>query len=136
MKGEEKLWNILNDKLETLRATNRLPEAIRVAETLLDLAKRTFGDDESALALSYEKLGQLLDQSGERTKAKPYLLKAHAVLEKAKPPDQRLSIVPRAASRFCATISANWMKPFAITKKPLPRAPSSRICRTQIWARC
>ncbi len=33
MKGEEKLWNILNDKLETLRASNRLPEAIRVAET-------------------------------------------------------------------------------------------------------
>ena len=33
--------------------------------------------------------GQLLDQSGDRTKAKPYLLKAHAVLEKAKPPDQR-----------------------------------------------
>ena len=39
MKGEEKLWNILNDKLETLRASSRLPEAIRVAETLLELAK-------------------------------------------------------------------------------------------------
>jgi len=32
MKGEEKLWTILNDKLDTLRATNRLPQAIRVAE--------------------------------------------------------------------------------------------------------
>ena len=38
MKGEEKLWSILNDKLDTLRAGNRLPEAIRVAETALDLA--------------------------------------------------------------------------------------------------
>ena len=60
MKGEEKLWSILNDKLETLRAGNRLPEAIRVAETALDLAKRTFVEDESSLAFSYEKLGQLL----------------------------------------------------------------------------
>src|SRR5207245_815487 len=90
MKGEEKLWEILNDKLETLRASSRLPEAIRVAETLLELAKRTFGEDDNALALSYEKLGQLLDQGGDRAKAKPYLLKAHGVLEKAKPPNQRM----------------------------------------------
>ena len=65
MKGEEKLWDILSDKLETLRASKRLPEAIRVAETLLELAKRTFGEDDNALAVSYEKLGQLLDQSGD-----------------------------------------------------------------------
>ena len=36
MKGEEKLWAILNDKLDNLRATNRLPQAIRVAETALE----------------------------------------------------------------------------------------------------
>src|SRR5207253_8818521 len=69
MKGEEKLWSILNDKLDTLRAGNRLPEAIRVAETALDLAKRTFAEDESSLALSYEKLGQLLEQHGDRATA-------------------------------------------------------------------
>src|SRR5437667_11344295 len=90
MKGEEKLWEILNDKLETLRASSRLPEAIRVAETLLELAKRTFVEDDNALALSYEKLGQLLDQSGDHAKAKPYMLKPHRVLKKAKPPNQRM----------------------------------------------
>src|SRR5438067_11655026 len=90
MKGEEKLCNILKDKPETLRASSRLPEAVRVAETLLELAKRTFGDDDSSLALSYEKLGTLLDQSGDRVKGKPYLLRAHGVLEKAKPPEQRM----------------------------------------------
>src|SRR5437016_5831527 len=90
MKGEEKLGGILSDTLETLRASSRLPEAIRVAEALLELAKRTFGDDDNALALSDEKLGTLLDQSGDRVKAKPYLLKAHGVLEKAKQPDQRM----------------------------------------------
>src|SRR5260370_9587826 len=89
MKGEEKLWEILNDKLETLRASSRLPEAIRVAETLLELAKRTFGEDDNTLSLSSEKLGQLLDQGGDRAKAKPYLLKTPGVLEKAKPPTQR-----------------------------------------------
>ena len=88
MKGEEKLWSILNDKLDTLRASNRLPEAIRVAETALDLAKRTFGENENSLALSYEKLGQLLDQSGDRSAAKTDLLKAHSIFEKANPPDQ------------------------------------------------
>ena len=61
MKGEQKLWEILNDKLDTLRVSNRLPEAIRVAESALDLAKRAFVDDPASLAVSYEKLGQLLD---------------------------------------------------------------------------
>jgi tetratricopeptide (TPR) repeat protein len=89
MKGEEKLWAILNDKLETLRASNRLPEAIRIAETALDLAKRTFDSGHPSLSLSFEKLGQLLDQSGDRVAAKPYLLKSHSVLEKVQPPDQR-----------------------------------------------
>src|SRR5712692_2917683 len=89
MKGEETLWRLLNEKLETLRASDRLPEAIRVAETALDRAKRTFEDDKPSLALSFEKLGQLLDQKGDRAAAKPYLLKAYSILEKVKPPDQR-----------------------------------------------
>ena len=89
MRGDEKLWSILNDKLDTLRASNRLAEAIRVAETALDVAKRTFADNESALALSYEKLGQLLDQHGDRAAAKSDLFKAYVILEKANPPDQR-----------------------------------------------
>jgi tetratricopeptide (TPR) repeat protein len=89
MKGEERLWSILNDKLDTLRASNRLPEAVRVAETALDLAKRAFSEEDGALAMSYEKLGQLLDQQGDRAAAKAYLLKAHGILEKVQPVDQR-----------------------------------------------
>jgi tetratricopeptide (TPR) repeat protein len=89
MKGEKQLWDILNDKLETLRASNRLPEAIRIAETALDLAKRAFIDDPASFAISYEKLGQLLDQTGDRATAKPYLLKAHELLEKVEPADQQ-----------------------------------------------
>ena len=89
MKGEQRLWSILNDKLDTLRASNRLPEAVRIAETTLDLAKRAFSEDDGALATSYEKLGQLLDQQGDRAAAKAYLLKAHAILEMGKPADER-----------------------------------------------
>jgi tetratricopeptide (TPR) repeat protein len=89
MKGQAKLWSILNDKLDTLRATNRLPEAIRVAETALEVAKRAFPDGQLPLATSFENLGELLDQKGDRAAAKAYLLKAHGILEKAKPPDQR-----------------------------------------------
>jgi tetratricopeptide (TPR) repeat protein len=60
-----------------------------VAESALDLAKRTFDETQAPLALSFERLGQLLDQSGDRVAAKPYLLKAHGLLEKVQPPDQR-----------------------------------------------
>src|SRR5438552_1014375 len=89
MKGEERLWSILNDKLDTLRAANRLPEAIRVAETALEVAKRAFKGSQTPLATSFEKLGQLLEQKGDYTAAEGYLLKAHAILEKVKSPDQR-----------------------------------------------
>src|SRR5436305_11410726 len=78
MKGEEQLWTILNDKLDTLRATNRLPQAIRVAETALEIAKRAFRGTDLPLATSFEKLGQLLDQKGDRAAAKGYLLKARS----------------------------------------------------------
>ena len=89
MKGQEKLWSILNDKLDTLRATNRLPQAIRVAETALEVAKRAFPDGQAPLATSFENLGELLDQKGDRAAAKAYLLKADAILENLKPRDQR-----------------------------------------------
>src|SRR5437867_11955599 len=89
MKGEERLWSILNDKLDTLRAANRLRVAIRVAETALEVAKRAFKGSQSPLATSFEKLGQLREQKGDYTAAEGYLLSAHAILEKVKPPDQR-----------------------------------------------
>jgi tetratricopeptide (TPR) repeat protein len=98
MKGEERLWSILNDKLDTLRAANRLPEAIRVAETALEVAKRAFKGSQTPLATSFEKLGQLLEQKGDYTTAEGYLLKAHAILEKVKPPDQRA--IFRSAQRL------------------------------------
>jgi hypothetical protein len=82
MKGEEKLWAILNDKLDNLRATNRLSQAIRVAETALEVARRAFKGNQTALATSFEKLGQLLEQKGDHAGAEAYLLKAHAILEK------------------------------------------------------
>src|SRR5438874_6076251 len=98
MKGEERLWSMLNDKLDTLRASNRLPEAIRVAETALEVAKRAFPGAQSPLATAFEKLGQLLDQKGDRASAKAYLLKTHAILEKLESPDQRA--VYRSARRL------------------------------------
>src|SRR5207247_8973817 len=89
MKGEERLWTMLNDKLDTLRATNRLPEAIRVAETALEIAKRAFKGNETPLATSFEKLGELLEQKGDYSAAEANLLKAHTNLDKGKPHDQR-----------------------------------------------
>ena len=100
MKGEEKLWVILNDKLDTLRATNRLPEAIRMAETALEIAKRAFKGNEPQLAASFDKLGQLLEQKGDYTASEAQLLKALAILEKGKPPDDHA--IYRSARRLAS----------------------------------
>src|ERR1041385_8193099 len=89
MKGDEKLWEILGDKLETLRATEQLPEAIRIAETALDLAQRAFAPESPQIAFSFERLGQLRDQRGDRAGAKPVLEQAHRLFEKFDPPDLR-----------------------------------------------
>ncbi|PYI89085.1 MAG: hypothetical protein DMF03_08705 [Verrucomicrobia bacterium] len=102
MKGEEKLWAILNDKLETLRATNSLPEAIRVGESALEVAKRTFPATQIELALSYEKLGLLHDQNGDRTAAKSQLVNAHRLFEGMDQPDQEaLFRSARRLARIC-----------------------------------
>src|SRR3954462_5083402 len=98
MKGNEKLWAILNDKLDMLRAANRFTEAIRVGETLFDLAQRTFSPTDVGYGLTLEKLGYLYDQNGDRNAAKVYLVKAHEVFEKAENADPR--IIYRSARRL------------------------------------
>src|SRR5438045_6518772 len=100
MKGEEKLWAILNDKLDTLRATNSLPEAIRVGESALDVAKRTFSANQIELALSYEKLGLLHDQNGDRTAARSNLVNAYRLLEAMDQPDQEVVFRDRKSTRL------------------------------------
>src|SRR4051794_3619341 len=88
MKGGVKLWDILSDKLEMLRASNRLPEAIRVAEAALELAQRVFPANDSKIAASLETLGQLHGQTDNWTAAKPFLIRAHECIENADPVDQ------------------------------------------------
>src|SRR5205085_8146333 len=87
MKGEEHLWGVLNDKLDTLRATNRMTEAIRLGQSALEIAKRSFGAGDIRLALSYEKLGLLHEQNGDRAGAKAYLVNAHRLLARMRPAD-------------------------------------------------
>lgn len=87
MKGEEHLWGVLNDKLDTLSATNHLVEAIRVGESALEIAKRSFGAGDARLAFSYEKLGLLHEQNGNRSGAKAYLVNAHRLLARMRPAD-------------------------------------------------
>jgi tetratricopeptide (TPR) repeat protein len=87
MKGEEHLWGVLNDKLDTLRATNQIAEAIRVGQSALEIAKRSFGAGDIRLALSYEKLGLLHEQNGDRSGAKAYLVNAHRMLARMQPGD-------------------------------------------------
>src|SRR5206468_4086619 len=68
--------------------------------TTVEIAKRAFKGNETPLAISFEKLGQLLEQKGDYTAAEANLLKAHAILEKAKPPDQHA--IYRSARRLAS----------------------------------
>ncbi|MGI8821431.1 MAG: tetratricopeptide repeat protein [Chthoniobacterales bacterium] len=97
-RGDAKLWSILNDKLDLLGGTGRLAEAIRVAETALELAERTFPAGDPACALSLEKIGQLHDQAGDQTAARSYLVRAHTLLTGGEPPDYRA--IYRSARRL------------------------------------
>ncbi len=102
MTGDRHLWSVLNDKLEMLRTSNHLPEAIRVGESALELAQRSFtaGDDE--LAASYEKLGSLHELNGDRTAARQYFAEAHRLLEEVTPPDAHAIFVSaRRLARVC-----------------------------------
>src|SRR5438046_9852974 len=87
MKGEEHLWGVLNDKLDTLLATNQMAEAIRVGQSALERAKRSFGMTGIRLARSYEKVGILHEQKGDRSAAKAYLVNAHRILSRLQPAD-------------------------------------------------
>lgn len=89
MKGEERLWQILLDKLEMLRAGQQFPEAMRVGTTALELAQRSFPENHPSLALSYERLGQIHEQGGKGAEARPYLLKALRIVEANEPVDHR-----------------------------------------------
>ncbi|MGI8438085.1 MAG: tetratricopeptide repeat protein [Chthoniobacterales bacterium] len=97
-KGDEKLWAILNDKLDMLRATGDLADAVRVAESALELAKRAFPPGSASHALSLEKIGQLHDQAGHKAAARPYLIEAHTFLTQAEPLDPRA--IYRSARRL------------------------------------
>ena len=113
MKGEEKLWRILQDKLEMLRAGSRLPEALRVGETALELAQRIFPEDHPSLALSYERLGQIHDQQGNHGEAKVLLEKALRIIDAIEPTDQQA--IYRLARRLAYLCDVGGQEEEAIT---------------------
>ena len=80
MKGEEHLWGVLNDKLDTLSATNHLAQAIRVGESALEIAKRSFGAGDARLAFSYENLVYCTNRTGIARERRLYLVNAHRLL--------------------------------------------------------
>ena len=98
MRGEAQLWEILNDKLETLRAGKRFAEAIRVGETALTLAARIFSENDPSLGVSYEKLARVYEEQGDHAQARPHFARALRIAERADPPD--LAVVYQRARRL------------------------------------
>ena len=137
MKGEERLWRILQDNLETLRAGGRLPEAMRVGQSALELAQRIFPENDPSLALSYERVGQMHDQRGDRAKAKADLAQgALRIVERIEPVDERR--IYRLARRLAllSDVAGGRRKQSPTTKKPSRPGANSRTWPTPISAPC
>ncbi len=91
-----------------LRASQRLAEAIRVGESALELALRSFTAADEELPASYEKLALLHEQTGDRDAAKQYLLEAHKLRESVTPPDQHAIFQSaRRLARMCDEMGAS-----------------------------
>ena len=96
-----------------LRAGSRLPEALRVGETALEMAQRIFPGDHPSLALSYERLGQIHDQQGNHGEAKVLLEKALRIIDAIKPTDPRT--IYRLARRLAYLCDVDGQEEEAIT---------------------
>src|SRR5207248_2213120 len=90
MKGEEHLWGVLNDKLDTLRATNQMAEAIRVgqSEEAIDFYEQAVAAAPQIPELPFSDLGALLNnvalicrKAGRAKAAEPYYLRALQIYE-------------------------------------------------------
>lgn len=133
MKGERHLWSVLNEKLEMLRLTGQLPEAIRVGKSALELAQRSFTPDDPELAASYDKLGFLYEQSGDRGSGQQHFVEAHKVLEQASAPDQNAIFnSARRLARMCDEVGESeeaigWYERAIEIATTLPDLPHERL---------
>lgn len=133
MKGERHLWSVLNEKLEMLRLTEQLPEAIRVGKSALELAQRSFTPDDPELAASYDKLGSLYEQSGDRGRGRPHFVEAHKTLEQASVPDQpAIFNSARRLARMCDELGESeeaigWYERAIEIATTLPDLPHERL---------
>jgi tetratricopeptide (TPR) repeat protein len=132
-KGERHLWSVLNDKLEMLRASGQLEEAIRVGESALELAQRSFAPGEAELAASYEKLASLHEQKGDGATALRYLIDAHGFLEQTTPPDYgAIFQSARRLARACDETGRNeeaigWYERAIAAAAELPDLPHEKL---------
>ena len=102
MKGERHLWSVLNDKLEMLRASDQLPEAIRVEK-----ARWSWRNAVSLRPiLSWQRVTRswrpCMKKNGDHAAARQHFIEAHKVLEQATPADQHAIFdSARRLARMC-----------------------------------
>ena len=90
MKGGEKMWGILNDKLDMLQTSNQVPEAIRSRRRPpMRWPSGYLSPAIGRTSVSLEKLGQLHGLAGDWNAAKPYFGQSpRENLEQADPIDR------------------------------------------------
>src|SRR5438093_10498967 len=86
-KGDASLWVILNDKLDLRRNQGQLNEALAVADKTLEVARRAFAARHPNLALSLEKLGDVLKDKGDAVRAEPLYREAWHIYHELLPTD-------------------------------------------------
>jgi tetratricopeptide (TPR) repeat protein len=124
---------VLNDKLEMLRTSNQLPEAIRIAESALELARRSFNEADCELAASYEKLGALHEQNGDVAAAKRHFVQAHCLLEAASSPSQdAIFDSARRLARICEEAgqtdeAITWYQKAIAAASEIPDLPHEKL---------
>jgi tetratricopeptide (TPR) repeat protein len=133
VKGERHLWSVLNDKLEMLRTSNRLPDAIRIGESALELARRSFTAADAELAASYEKLGSLHEQNGDPALARQHFVEGHKILEQVSPPDEEAIFQSaRRLARMCDELGQSeeaiaWYERAIAAATELPGLPHEKL---------
>lgn len=85
--GQEALWQQLNAETLSLLKKGKYTEGVDTAKKALDVAKKTFGSDNTNTATAQHNLAELYFELGKYSEADPLLIQSLSIREKFLGPD-------------------------------------------------
>lgn len=99
--ADEVLWDQLQSRAGDLYQQKKYDDAIKLQREALEVAKKTFGEDDNKVAESMDNLAIYLQAVGNNDEAEELYKKALAILEKnLKPNDHYLAIFMNYVAGF------------------------------------